>query len=155
MGDLIFLLLAAAIVVVGFFVGRFREQAHLADLDRREAAARALPVSGLKSAVHPDPAAAAALVCGEAVIASDAFKSWIFAFRNVFGGEARNFTRLYDRARREATLRMVADARARGFDAICNVRHMSIDIAGNATQPAKRVKPMATCVAFGTAYKRL
>ena len=46
-----------------------------------------------------------ALVSGEAVVASDTFKTWVFGLKNIVGGESKNFTRLFDRARREALLR--------------------------------------------------
>ena len=42
------------------------------------------------------------LVTGEAVIASDAFKTWVFGLKNIIGGESKTFARLFGRARREA-----------------------------------------------------
>jgi hypothetical protein len=59
-----------------------------------------------------------------------------------------------DRARREATLRMIDQARLAGYNAICNVRYESADIAGNAATNDGRTKPlkMASCTVSGTAY---
>jgi uncharacterized protein YbjQ (UPF0145 family) len=155
MEELFGLVVAVVVIAVGFLAGRATERNHLADLARRETELASVRVDSLKAPVGAAAGAPGpALVCGEAVIASDAFKSWAFGLRNIFGGEARNFTTLFSRARREATLRMMEDARRQGFDAVCNVRHASADIGGNAEASAKRSKPMATCIAFGTGYKR-
>ncbi len=154
--DGIFALVVSIIaILVGLFVGQATEKKHLASLAQREADLSDLLATSLKqplgvSSVPHTPA----LVCGEAVIASDAFKTWATGLRNIFGGEAKNFGLLYQRARREATLRMLEEARRQGFNAVCNVRHISTDIGGNAVLPANKGMPMATCVAFGTAYKR-
>ena len=71
------------------------------------------------------------VVWGEAVIASDGFKSWLFGLKNLVGGESKTFVRLFDRARREATLRMLESAKAQGYNAVCNVRFGGTDIGGN------------------------
>jgi uncharacterized protein YbjQ (UPF0145 family) len=155
MDSLIALLLSVVAILAGLFVGKATEKKHLASLAQREAESADLLVLSLKQplGLSAEPHTPA-LVCGEAVIASDAFKSWATGLRNIFGGEAKNFGLLYQRARREATLRMLEDARRQGFNAVCNVRHMSTDIGGNAVRPANKGMPMATCLAFGTGYKR-
>lgn len=94
------------------------------------------------------------LVTGEAVMASDVFKSWVFGFKNIVGGESKTFTRLFDRARREALLRMKERARELGCDAVCNVRFDSADIGGNATSGAKKNSNMAVALVSGTAWRR-
>ena len=96
------------------------------------------------------------LVCGETAIASDGFKTWVFGLRNLFGGESKSFARLFDRARREAVAKMAEAARARGFDAVCNVRFATVDIGGNASGNGGKNKalPMAVCTVSGTAYRR-
>lgn len=155
MDQLIALVISAVVIVVGLIAGKATEKRHLASLGQREAELAHVWVTTLRQPHGVSPAPhTPALACGEAVIASDAFKSWATGLRNIFGGEAKNFGRLYSRARREATLRMLEDARRQGFDAVCNVRHISTDIGGNAERPAKKGMPMATCIAYGTAYKR-
>jgi len=155
MDGLIALLISAAALLVGFFVGKATEKRHLAGLSQRESDFADMRVDASRSPHRPSAAPhTPALVSGEAVIASDAFKSWASGLRNLFGGEAKNFGLLYQRARREATLRMLEEARRLGYDAVCNVRYDSADIGGNALRPANQASPMATCMASGTAYKR-
>lgn len=146
---------SAVAVVFGFLVGRHVELRHLADLDSREAALASVRVDSFPAPGSVRPGAQTpALVFGEAVVASDAFKTWASNLRNVFGGEARNYTRLDARARREATVRMLESARALGFDAVCNVRYLGVDVGGNAVVAPKRNVPMAACCVSGTAYVR-
>ena len=52
------------------------------------------------------------LVCGCVVVSSDYFKQFVSGLRNLVGGRFRGFETLLDRARREAILRMHADALA-------------------------------------------
>ena len=155
MDNLIALIASVIAILIGLFVGKATENKHLASLARREAALADIQVHTFKqpislSSVPHTPT----LVCGEAVIASDAFKSWATGLRNLFGGEAKNFGLLYQRSRREATLRMLEEAHRQGFNAVCNVRYDSVDIGGNAIRPSNQALPMATCLASGTAYKR-
>jgi len=155
MDQLFALAVTAIVILVGLIAGKKAEKRHLASLRQREAELAHVMTTTLRQPLDVSQMPhTPALVCGEAVIASDAFKSWATGLRNLFGGEAKNFGRLYCRARREATLRMQEDARRQGFDAVCNVRHMSTDIGGNAVSPHNKGMPMATCIAFGTAYKR-
>ena len=155
MDQLFALAVTAIVILVGLIAGKKAGKRHLASLSQREADLAHVMTTTLRQPLGVSQAPhTPVLVCGEAVIASDAFKSWATGLRNLFGGEAKNFGRLYCRARREATLRMQEDALRQGFDAVCNVRHMSTDIGGNAVSPHNKGMPMATCIAFGTAYKR-
>ena len=143
-------------LVFWWAIGHFTERKHLRSLAEREAAVGDFAVTSLKTPVGcaASQAAPPTLVCGEAVVASDHFKSWVFGLKNIVGGESKTFTRLFERARREALLRMIAEAKAGGYNAICNVRFESVDIGGNASRPAKKNMNMAVCQAFGTAYRR-
>ena len=151
-----YVVLPAAALLLWWAIGRSQERRHLAGLAAREAALRGVLVTTLKGC----PGAAEGcpppeLVCGETAIASDGFKTWVFGLRNLFGGESKSFTALFDRARREAVARMAEAARARGFDAVCNVRFATVDVGGNASGAGKKAMPMAVCTVSGTAYRRL
>ena len=159
MDESVFALVASIVLPVAFLllrwmIGRSQERRHLQSLAAREAAFKDFFVTSFRSL----PGAAAdgpppELVCGEAAIASDGFKSWVFGLRNLIGGESRSFSLLFERARREAVARMVADARERGFNAVCNVRFSTVDIGGNAAGASrKRALRMAVCTVSGTAY---
>jgi len=157
MAFLLYIVLPAGLLVLWWAIGRATERRHLQSLAAREAALGDFPVFSLKTPVGcvADPTHPPMVVTGEAVIASDGFKTWVFSLRNLVGGESRTFTRLFDRARREAVLRMVEEAKAAGYNAICNVRFDSADIGGNATEASKRNHMnMAACQVAGTAYVR-
>ncbi len=148
--------LPALILFVGWFVGHVSETRHERSLSAREE-----ELKGIEATDMRDPPGFAgsdgpcALVSGEAVVASDAFKSWVFRLKNIVGGESRTFTRLFERARREALLRMKERARELGCDAVCNVRFDCADIGGNAVGAGKkRGSNMAVALVSGTAWRR-
>ena len=151
-----YLVFPIAALVLWWALGHLTERKHLRSLAAREAEIGDFAITSLKTPVGcaVGQGVPPTMVCGEAVVASDGFKSWVFGLKNVVGGESKTFTRLFERARREALLRMVAEAKAGGYNAICNVRFESVDIGGNATQPTKKNMNMAVCQAFGTAYVR-
>ena len=110
LGVVIFYLVFPVIaLVVWWAIGHFTERRHLRSLAEREAAIGIFPVTSLKTPIGCQSGATnpPAIVCGEAVVASDGFKSWVFGLKNIVGGESKTFSRLYDRARREAVLRMI------------------------------------------------
>ena len=143
------------VLFIGWLIGRVQEQRHLSSIARREAELSGVEVCDLRS--PPGFAGAQGrceLVCGEAVIASDAFKRWLFALKNIVGGESRTFRVLFDRARREALLRMKERALELGCNAVCNVRYDSSDIGGNAGGTQKKSSEMAVVLVSGTAGRR-
>ncbi len=148
--------LPAAVLFVGWLAGHLSETKHERSLAAREEALKDVETTDLR---NPPGFAGAegpcSLVSGEAVVASDTFKTWVFGLKNIVGGESKTFTRLFDRARREALLRMKERARELGCDAVCNVRFDSADIGGNATSGAKKKNSsMAVALVSGTAWRR-
>ncbi len=148
--------LPLVLLAVQWVIGGAIERRHLKLLANRERMLNDFPVTSLKKppAGTVSSSRPPMLVTGEAVISSDYFKNWLFGFIAFFGGESKTFTLLFERARREATLRMIDQARLAGYNAICNVRYESADIAGNAATNDGRTKPlkMASCTVSGTAY---
>jgi uncharacterized protein YbjQ (UPF0145 family) len=90
------------------------------------------------------------LIVAEVVIGSDHLKTFLAGWRALFGGEMKALTRIMERAKREAIVRLVKQSTAAGYNALCNVRVDSADIGG---VNAGRKKPMAACIATGTAYR--
>lgn len=139
------------LMALGLFVGGSIERRHFRKLDEREAANADMLITQLKSfpfvVAGPSPPA---IFFGEAVIASDYLKSFLGNVRKIFGGEMRSYQSLLVRARREALLRLVEDARQQGYNAVCNVRYDSTDIAG--ASKARKKAVMVTLLASGTAY---
>ena len=146
--------LPLVLLAVQWLIGGAIERRHLKLLATRERMLDGFLVTSLKKPPSAATSRPPMLVTGEAVISSDYFKNWLFGFVAFFGGESKTFTRLFDRARREATLRMIDQARHAGYNAICNVRYESADIAGNAATSggSKNTLKMASCTVSGTAY---
>ncbi len=139
------------LVVFGLIIGRTREKRHLRRLDQFDAENRDFLVTQIKTfpgAVRSERPPV--LVVAEVVIASDYLKSWFAQWRNLFGGEVRSFQTLQTRAKREAVARLTRQARALGFNALCNVRIESADVGG---ATGDRRVPMAAVIATATAYQ--
>lgn len=139
-------------ISLGLIFGKANENAHLRNIESREAACADVLITETRDYdTHVDEQAGASLVVGQAVIATDYVKTLLAQLRNIFGGEVKSFLTLVSRARREATLRMIEQAKQEGYNAICNVRLESADIGGNTRA---RGTPMAAVIASGTAYSR-
>ncbi len=110
------------ILLVGGLVGAAQERRHFEELARREAALGGFLLTDLKSSPPGMAVAGAALVSGSVVIAADHFKALSAKWRKIFGGEFRALAKMQERARREAVLRMVDEARRLGATSICNIR---------------------------------
>ena len=149
----LYIVVPLVVLAVFWTVGSANERKHLKSLVERERMLQGVLLTTLK---RPCGAVSAErtpqLVCGEAVIASDGFKSWLFGLQNLVGGESKTFGRLFDRARREATLRLKEAARELGYNAVCNIRYDGADIGGNTSASGKKANPMAVCLVSGTAY---
>ena len=91
------------------------------------------------------------MICAEVVISSDYLKSYLGSWKKFFGGEIRGYQRLLERARREALLRLQQQATEMGYNALCNVRLETADLAGQGNQQKKQLV-MATLLATATAY---
>jgi len=74
------------------------------------------------------------LVCGSTVRSKNAFKDIGASFKNMFGGELKNYTRLLEETRQEAISRMIEQATAIGANAIVNVRFATSDVAAGAAE---------------------
>jgi len=83
------------------------------------------------------------LVRGNTVRARHVGKDIGALFKNLVGGEVVEYTKLLSEAREQALDRMVADARARGADAVVCLRFASSEIAAGASE----------FMAYGTAVK--
>ena len=116
------LAITLGLIALGFFAGRVLESRHLAELTQREAATASIVVVDVKTLPPGMEAATGTLVMGEVVIASDYFKTFAASLRNIVGGEVKSYQTMLSRARREARLRMVEQARDLGSNLVVNVR---------------------------------
>jgi len=154
-GLIIQLSIIVGLILLGLLAGRYTERKHLRSLDEREAALANMVVSNVNC--YPggaSPSPTPELVVGETSIASDYLKTLLAGLRNLIGGEVRSFESLQMRARREAKLRVMEQAHAKGFNTIGNLRLETADIAGNITTNQKRKMVVVSVIASGTAYTR-
>ena len=145
--------LPALFITLGLVFGSWNHRRHLHDLEEREARLAHFTLSQIKS--FPGGIASEStpqMVVAEAVISSDYVKSFLGQIRNFFGGEVKSFSGLADRARREATLRMMEEAESLGYNALCNVRLETADVGGRGNRRKNKVI-MATILAYATAYR--
>lgn len=143
--------LVVALLLLGIFAGGVNERRHLRRLARREAGFRDIAVNNLKRVTDPDTVRRATLVSGSVVIATDYFKSFATALRNLVGGEMKAALSLMTRARREALLRLLAEARAAGATEVWNVRYQFCSIS---QMSGRRGAMSVEIVAYGTAVVR-
>ena len=80
------------------------------------------------------------------VVASDYFKQFMAWLRSIFGGKVSAYDSLLDRARREAVLRMKAQAAQAGANIVFNVKFTTSSIAKDSSNSS-----MVEVLAFGTA----
>ena len=145
------LVVLLVLLTLGIFVGGLNERRHLRDLARREGAFRAMVVNNLRHVSDPDTVRRAEMVSGNVVIATDYFKTFATRLRNLVGGEMRAALSLMTRARREALLRLLAEARSIGATEVWNVRYEFCSIS---QMSGKRGAMSVEIVAYGTAVVR-
>ena len=84
------LLPVVILLAIGYGVGTYlSERRHLASLARREEEYGDMTVTNLRDVSDPESVQKALYVGGDAVIATDYFKSFVANLRNIIGGEVR------------------------------------------------------------------
>ncbi len=132
---------------LGYGVGHYREKKHFHELDMREEELKDIKFSSLRRNQASPDSQCMGLVTGSTVIATDYFKVYASAIRNLFGGEIKSYVTLVERARREAMVRMLAEARDKGANRVLNVRIETSTVGGQQQKKSGGVEVMA----YGTA----
>ncbi|MDX2218456.1 MAG: heavy metal-binding domain-containing protein [Burkholderiales bacterium] len=145
------IVLTLILLAVGFFAGRFLEARHYASIRAREKQYRKILAFSARYPPNMVEPQDTRLVCGTVVISSDYFKQFVAGLRNFIGGRFRSYESLFDRARREAILRMKMDAHKNGYALIINVKFVSTSIGGNVT--GQQGMPCFEICAYGTAMR--
>lgn len=117
------------LLVIGYFAGSVVERAHYASIRKREREYADVLAFMVRFPFDRTTPQRAFLVHGTVVISADYFKTFVAGLRNLFGGRLRTYETLMERARREALLRLKAEARRRGSKMIVCVRFETTTIA--------------------------
>ena len=111
------------VMMLGAWItGTLLERRHLAELKLLESGSREILALTIEDLPPGWTAESSALVIGNVVISQDYFKRMVAGLKGLVGGTIGVFEPLLERARREALLRMKAQARNAGHDTIINVR---------------------------------
>lgn len=142
--------LPLALLVFAYLIGGYLERRHFRQIAQREDALHGFPVMTFDVLPNDREARDATLLTGSVVVSLDYFKRIIAGLRAIVGGRVKTYEPLLDRARREAMLRLVEQARAAGYDAVINVRLQTSRIASaRGDQGTAGVEMLA----FGTAVR--
>ena len=104
--SLIYLLIFAGLLTIGYVVGRATERRHFASIREREDKFAHVPVTTWDADEWPANVQRAQMATGSVVVSIDYFKRFMATLRALVGGEVRAYSPLLDRGRREAILRM-------------------------------------------------
>jgi uncharacterized protein YbjQ (UPF0145 family) len=132
---------------LGYGFGRLAETRHYRSILRREQAFRSILLIATRTPPPDIVPRKIQLVAGNVVISVDYFKRFLASLRNIFGGRVQSYESLLDRARREAILRMKAEARALGADMVFNIKLETASISKGKRNTIGAVEVLA----YGTA----
>lgn len=145
------LLFALALLVTGFFSGRYLERTHYRQIIEAETRPGQVMVFAERLPPPQQPAPQSQLVMGSVVISVDYYKRFIAALRLLVGGRLNSYESLIDRARREALLRMRAEAEALGAERVFNIKFETAAISGRGRENSVGSLEV---LAYGTALFR-
>ena len=141
------LFIVVALFAVGYCAGRYNERRHYASIRRREGELAGLLLFSTRFPPVGTGRVATQLVAGSVVISEDYFKGIVAGLYKLIGGRMRSYESLLDRARREAILRMKAEARKLGATMIINIKFQTFAIGGRSAESVRGVEMLA----YGTA----
>ena len=147
LADLFGLILIVLFLVLGYGFGRLAEARHYRSIRRREEAFSDLIIVCCKTVPEGLPNSGGQMVRGSVVVSVDYFKRFVARLRMIFGGRVHTYESLLDRGRREALLRMQAEASALGATMIFNTRFETSSISKGRGQSVGCVEVLA----YGTA----
>ena len=135
------------LLVLGYLFGQLAERRHFKSIIERERNLKHILCFNERTLPESTSVPEVRLVAGNVVISIDYFKRIVAGLNNIFGGRVRAYESLIERARREAILRMKAEAERYGGSAIFNVRLETASIYKGGGQQVGSVEVYA----YGTA----
>ncbi len=137
-------------IVVAYFTGSLIERRHFRRIIKKENELRDILTFAVRRVPKDLALTEPKLVCGSAVISVDYFKKFAAGLRGIIGGRIGAYESLYERARREAIVRMKDDARRHGGNIVLNVKLESARIYAGGGRATVSIEAMA----YGTAYSQ-
>ncbi|MDH3465380.1 MAG: YbjQ family protein [Gammaproteobacteria bacterium] len=141
------LIVVVILLILGYGFGRHAERRHYQSIIRREKEMQGMLTFSTKMPPQDLRISNARLVGGNVVISVDYFKRFVSGLRGLIGGRMKTYETLLDRARREAILRMKAEAQELGAGMIFNVKMETASISKGAKDAIGSVEVYA----YGTA----
>lgn len=141
------IILFLLLLVLGYFIGSHLERKHYHSIKLREAKFNKLPAIASKLLPPDAESFEQRLVMGNVTISVDYFKRFLATLHNFFGGSVTSYETLLDRARREALLRMKAEANDLNASLVLNVKYETASIYKGSGSGVGSVEVLA----YGTA----
>ena len=141
------LIVFIVLLTLGYVFGVWIEKRHYRSIIAREKLLARVPAIATKYIPMLQPAPDTCLVSGSVVVSVDYFKRFVAILRNLFGGRVTSYETLLDRGRREAILRMKADAAKRGASSVFNVKIETSSVSKGAGNSVGSIEILA----YGTA----
>lgn len=116
------LIIFVSLLVSGYVFGSLAEKRHFRSIIEREQELQSIYTFSSRFLPDYDEPPRVELVAGNAVISIDYFKKIAAGLRSMVGGRVTAYESLIERARREAILRMKAEAKRIGGEAVFNVK---------------------------------
>jgi uncharacterized protein YbjQ (UPF0145 family) len=139
----------ACLLGLGYFVGHWTESRHFRSIREREGALRHVMVFSAKTPPAEFGPCRTFFVSGSVVVGMDYFKRFAASLRNLVGGHVGAYETLIERARREAVLRMKAEAAEAGATSVFNIKFSTATVmTGNS---ANKGAGCVEVLAYGTA----
>lgn len=137
------------LLALGFFAGTWTEKRHYKSIRKRERALRKVMLFPVRTPPEAFLPCRTEFVCGSVVIGMDYFKMFAAKLRNLVGGRVGSYESLYDRARREAVLRMKEEALELRASCILNIKFSTANIMSG--DKGNKSSGCVEVMAYGTA----
>lgn len=135
------------LIFLGYVFGRYAEKKHFKSIIKREEELKDILLFNERTPPEGLKPKGLELVDGNVVVSVDYFKRVASALRGLIGGRVNAYETLIERARREAILRMKANAQRLGANMVINVRLETASISKGNKQKIGSVEVYA----YGTA----
>lgn len=140
-----------AMFLIPMISGKMIENKHIRDLNNRERELFGKILVHNRKTPTISSSSQSILVAGDVCIGADRFKTWLAGWRQLVGGRMGSLAPVIERARREASLRMIESAAKLGCTEVGNIRYSTANLKWNSRQQKEL---LISVTAYGTGYKK-